>query len=132
LIQGLYATAKKAALAAKNNAADSFNDRGKPRGGQVGNANATRRKSATNHDTNEKDVMIRFDSQGNASTYALRRLAKDRPDLHMQCLAGELTANAAMVQTGFRKPRPSHKMTPLDYLHRYWWQVQGMRLRRDS
>jgi hypothetical protein len=62
---------------------------------------------------------------GTSRTYALRRLAKDCPELHAQCLAGELTAHAAMVQAGFRTRPPSRKRTPLDYLHRYWRQVSA-------
>jgi hypothetical protein len=70
---------------------------------------------------NENNVITSYDdNQGNSRTYAMRRLAKDRPDLHAQCLAGELTANAAMVQAGFRKRPPSRKRTPLDALRRAW------------
>lgn len=39
---------------------------------------------------------------GNTSQAALRRLRKDRPDLHQRVLAGELSAHAAMVEAGFR------------------------------
>jgi hypothetical protein len=41
---------------------------------------------------------------GTARTTALRRLRKDRPDLHARVLAGELSANAAAVEAGFRRP----------------------------
>jgi hypothetical protein len=41
---------------------------------------------------------------GNDTGYALRRLGKDRPDLHEKVIAGDVTPNAAMVQAGFRKP----------------------------
>lgn len=34
---------------------------------------------------------------------SLRRLRKDRPDLHAEVLAGNLTAHAAMIQAGFRR-----------------------------
>jgi len=40
---------------------------------------------------------------GNANTYALRKLRKDRPDLHAKVIAGELTPNSAMVEAGFRQ-----------------------------
>jgi hypothetical protein len=40
---------------------------------------------------------------GNANTYALRKLRKDRPDLHKQVLAEEKTPHAAMVEAGFRQ-----------------------------
>jgi hypothetical protein len=39
---------------------------------------------------------------GNSQAKALRRLRKDRPDLHAQVLGGELSAHAAAVQAGFR------------------------------
>jgi hypothetical protein len=53
----------------------------------------------------------------------MRRLAKDRPDLHAQCLAGELTPNAAMVVAGFRQKPPSRKRTPLEALYAAWEKV---------
>jgi hypothetical protein len=40
---------------------------------------------------------------GNSEQTALRRLRKDRPDLHRRVLAGELSAHAAMVEAGFRR-----------------------------
>lgn len=39
---------------------------------------------------------------GTSSTQALRRLRKDRPDLHAEVLAGNTSAHAAMVTAGFR------------------------------
>ena len=104
MIQGLYATAQKTALAAKNQAADAVQV---PISGQH-----------LPHDTNEKNVIR--SEQGNTSTYAMRRLAKDRPDLHAQCLAGDLTAHAAMVQAGFRTRPPSRKRSQLAVLQHDW------------
>ena len=40
---------------------------------------------------------------GNTSDSALRRLRKDRPDLHARVLAGELSPHAAMIEAGFRR-----------------------------
>lgn len=40
---------------------------------------------------------------GNAAAQALRRLRKDRPDLHARVLAGELSPHRAMVDAGFRR-----------------------------
>jgi hypothetical protein len=40
--------------------------------------------------------------EGNTAEKGLRRLRKDRPDLHQRVLAGELSAHAAMVLAGFR------------------------------
>jgi hypothetical protein len=39
----------------------------------------------------------------NDTGYAMRRLAKDTPELHAQVLAGELSPNAAAIEAGFRK-----------------------------
>lgn len=40
---------------------------------------------------------------GTSSDYALRRLRKDRPDLHAQVIAGEMSPHAAMVKAGFMR-----------------------------
>ena len=40
---------------------------------------------------------------GNTRSAALRRLRKDRPDLHAKVIAGELSAHRAMVEAGFRR-----------------------------
>lgn len=40
---------------------------------------------------------------GTSKAGALRRLRKDRPDLHDRVLAGEMSPHAAMVQAGFRR-----------------------------
>lgn len=40
---------------------------------------------------------------GTSKAAALRRLRKDRPDLHAEVLAGNLSAHAAMVDAGFRR-----------------------------
>lgn len=40
--------------------------------------------------------------EGNTQAKALRRLRKDKPELHAEVLAGRLSAHAAMVQAGFR------------------------------
>jgi len=42
-------------------------------------------------------------NRGNNPTYALKRLKRDRPDLAAKVIAGELSANAAAIQAGFRK-----------------------------
>lgn len=41
--------------------------------------------------------------EGNTAAKALRRLRKDRPDLHARVIAGELSPHAAAVEAGFRK-----------------------------
>lgn len=40
--------------------------------------------------------------EGNTEAKALRRLRKDRPDLHAQVIAGRVSANWAMVEARFR------------------------------
>ncbi len=54
-----------------------------------------------------KADVINLDSgsvpDGTSKDYALRRLRKDRPDLHGDVLAGRLSAHAAMVAAGFRR-----------------------------
>src|SRR5208282_3228545 len=40
---------------------------------------------------------------GNSAANAIRRLRKDRPDIHTRVLAGELSAHAGMIEAGFRK-----------------------------
>jgi hypothetical protein len=50
--------------------------------------------------------------QGNSTRYALRRLRRQRPDLHTQVLACEISANAAMVEAGFREKRISIPIDP--------------------
>ena len=42
---------------------------------------------------------------GTSKEAGLRRLSKDRPDLHAQVLEGALSTNAAMVQAGFWRPK---------------------------
>jgi hypothetical protein len=49
--------------------------------------------------------------QGNASATALRRLRKDRSDLHAKVIAGELSAHSAMIEAGFR---PKTITVPVD------------------
>lgn len=60
---------------------------------------------------------------GTSAESALRRLRKDRPDLHTRVLAGELSPHAAMIEAGFRRPTitvPVDDMTRLsDALKRH-------------
>ncbi len=46
----------------------------------------------------------------------LRRLARERPDLLERYERGELTANAAAIEAGFRKPSKPRPTTPLEIL----------------
>ena len=50
----------------------------------------------------QNDNIILLSEQGTSSTYGLRRLKRDRPDLASQVLDNELSVNKAMIQAGFR------------------------------
>jgi hypothetical protein len=50
------------------------------------------------------DIVSNNDGHGNARSYTLARLQQHRPDLYQRVKAGELTANAAAIEAGFRKP----------------------------
>ncbi len=43
------------------------------------------------------------ETRGTGYTYTLRRLKRDRPDLAEKVVSGEMSANAAAVEAGFRK-----------------------------
>ena len=49
---------------------------------------------------------------GNTESAALRRLRKDREDLHTRVLQGELSAHAAMVEAGYRKKKVQIELEP--------------------
>lgn len=65
-------------------------------------------------DNPETDIQGFRAPTGTSAEAALRRLRKDRPDIHARVLAGELTANAGMIEAGFRKPGKSRRLTTLD------------------
>lgn len=52
---------------------------------------------------------------GRGLNYTLARLDRDHPELARKVKAGELSANAAAIQAGFRKVP-----TPLEQLHKAW------------
>ena len=57
----------------------------------------------TNQYTEGVNIVNTLDRpQGNSSSYALRRLREQRPDLHERVLARELSPNKAMQEAGFR------------------------------
>ena len=49
----------------------------------------------------KRNVHIR--PSGNSRAAFLRRLRKDRPDIHTRVLAGELSPFGGMVEAGFRR-----------------------------
>jgi len=50
------------------------------------------------------------------AAYTIARLQRDCPELHERVLSGELSANAAAIEAGFRKP----PLTPLESLFKAW------------
>lgn len=46
---------------------------------------------------------VKKQPEGNTSAAALRRLRKDRPDLHERVIKGDLSPHGAMVEAGFRR-----------------------------
>ena len=69
----------------------------------------------TRTDTEPHANGTKLSRGSNGTEYLLRRLRDQRPDLHEQVLAGELSAHAAMVTAGFRK-----RATPIDRLWSAW------------
>lgn len=65
----------------------------------------------------EKGDNITFSKErGTSATYTVRRLLRDNPDLAKEVQEGKLSANAAAIKAGFRKPPP----TNLDILRLAW------------
>lgn len=61
---------------------------------------------------------------GTSAAAALRRLRKDRPDLHARVLAGKLSPHAAMLEAGFRRRTVTIPVQP-DLAARRLWQRYG-------
>jgi len=59
------------------------------------------------------NVNLNQPKGGNSSTYTLKRLKRDNPRLAEQVIKGELSANAAAIEAGFRK-----KLTPFEQIVR--------------
>lgn len=75
----------------------------------------------TQNNVDIKNLDVNSDRPtGNSETYALRKLRKDRPDIHARVLNGELSAHAGMIEAKFRNKQASRKMTALDQLRRWW------------
>lgn len=74
--------------------------RKQPPGAPEGNKNASK---ITDNNVNNCFEYDRNSPVGNSSAAALRRLRKDRPDLHSRVLAGELSPHGAAIEAGFRK-----------------------------
>lgn len=50
------------------------------------------------------NVPLDSEPRGNAKAYTLSRLKSDSPELFQEVVAGKLSANAAAIKAGFRKP----------------------------
>jgi hypothetical protein len=59
-------------------------------------------RSKGNPHSNGNNVINYVRPLGNRADQALRRLRKDRKDLHARVVAGEMSPHAAMVEAGFR------------------------------
>lgn len=61
------------------------------------------------------NIQLEGHPAGTSRAAGLRRLRKDRPDLHAEVLAGTLSTHAAMVKAGFRRRKISIPIgTPAD------------------
>ncbi len=79
----------------------------------VGEQGAHEGNQYTERNGNPDNVMVSTPpEQGNAEQYALRRLRKQRPELHQRVLAGELSPHRAMVEAGFRAPTLTVPLDP--------------------
>jgi hypothetical protein len=61
----------------------------------------------TNQERKDKGDNVTFSAdrdRGNATTYTVRRLKRDNPELAERVINGELSANAAALLAGFRRP----------------------------
>jgi hypothetical protein len=65
---------------------------------------------------------------GNSAGYALRRLSRDRPDLHAQVIAGEVTPHGAMVLAGFAPKQITIPDDPVNAARRLAKHFHGERL----
>jgi hypothetical protein len=97
---------------------------GKP-GAPKGNRNAAKVKLVPVEETTGDNVTGCSNDRGNQRSYALRRLAKDAPELHAAVLAGELSPHRAMVQAGMRRVP-----TALETLQRAWAKASKTERRR--
>lgn len=64
---------------------------------------------------NNDNIIISKPEQGTSRSYTVARLKQQAPELFEKVVSGELSANAAAIQAGFRKVK-----TPLENLE-YWW-----------
>lgn len=73
------------------------------------------RKATTGKQGAHTDNVSMKPEHGNSRAYTLARLKRERPDLFDKVCAGEVSANAAAIKAGWRKPP-----TPLSTLRKAW------------
>lgn len=71
------------------------------KGAPIGNSNATKTNVSNTNICLGEDKPTR----GDTTDYTVRRLSKQRPDIHAKVIAGELSPNAAAIEAGFRKTK---------------------------
>jgi hypothetical protein len=72
---------------------------------------ATKRPHGGDHTSKIDNINLARVPGGTSEAAALRRLRKDRQDLHARVLAGELSAHAAMIEAGFRPKTVTVRVT---------------------
>ena len=73
------------------------------------------------------NVINTLSSQGNSKAYTVSRLKRDRPDLFEKVVAGELSANKAAIEAGFRR-----KPTTIEQIKTLWQQVEQQKGHSDQ
>lgn len=76
---------------------------------------ATTGRHGGNRTAKNDNIILASPKQGTSLAYTLDRLKRERPDLFERVAAKKISANAAAIEAGFRKP-PS----PLAELRRAW------------
>ena len=65
------------------------------------------------HHSDSDNITIIKDGRGTSRSYTVSRLERERPDLFAKVDAGEMSANTAAIEAGFRK-----KLTPFEQIVR--------------
>ena len=67
------------------------------------------------------NVRLVFNPHGNSAAHTLKRLKRDNPELAERVVNGELSANAAAIEAGFRKPsitlKPTNPVRAAETIH---------------
>jgi hypothetical protein len=66
----------------------------------------------TKEESISKCDNITLTDRGTSSTYALKRLKRDAPELFAEVVEGRLSANKAAIRAGFRKPSLTVPLDP--------------------